>query len=134
MNWNHILGMYSPKNDMQTLVIEQEEWAHLSDPTLLSLYWEPTKDPEDFHHTFAMVLCQTQYHDCEYKSHRERLHSVGCNCAKTSTLSRHTFLTSSSRVPRFLQGHSDTVDGMAPLTFPTLPWMCIMIGTKSTSH
>ena len=42
LNWNHIPGMYSQKNYIRTLVIDQEEWARLSDPTLLARYWAPT--------------------------------------------------------------------------------------------
>ena len=59
LNWNHIPGMYSRNHYILTLVIEQEEWAHLSDPALLARYWEPTQEPDDFHRTFVLVLCRT---------------------------------------------------------------------------
>ena len=50
---------------MRTLIIEKEEWAHLSDPAALTRYWEPTQGSGDFHHTFALALCWTTFHDCE---------------------------------------------------------------------
>ena len=72
VNWNHIPGMYCQKHYMQTLVIKHEEWAHLSDPSLLAQYWEPTQEPGDFHRTFALVLCQTEYHNSEDRKHRNK--------------------------------------------------------------
>ena len=71
LNWNHIPGMYCWKHYIWTLVIEQKEWAHLSNPTLLAQYWEPTHEPKDFHCTFALVLCRTGYYNCEDKSWRK---------------------------------------------------------------
>ena len=71
LNWNHIPGMYCQKNYLCSLVIEQEEWDHLSDPIYLAHYWEPTQEPGDFHHTFALVLCQSKYSDCKDVSCRE---------------------------------------------------------------
>ena len=68
---NHIPGMYYQKNYLCSLVIEQEEWDHLSDPTYLAHYWEPTQEQGDFHRTFALVLCLSQYSDCEDESRRE---------------------------------------------------------------
>ena len=65
LNWNYIPGMYLRKYYMQTLIIEKEEWAHLSDPAALTCYWEPTQGSGDFHHTFALALCWTTFHDCE---------------------------------------------------------------------
>ena len=60
------------------LVVEKEEWAHLSDPASLTQYWEPTQVPEDFHQTFALILCQTAFHDCDDTSRRkEFMVSVG---------------------------------------------------------
>ena len=60
------------------LVIEKEEWAHLSDPASLTRYWEPMQVSEDFHQTFALVLCQTAFHNCEDTSRRkEFVVSVG---------------------------------------------------------
>ena len=53
------------------LVIEKEEWAHLSDPASLTRYWEPTQVSEDFHRTFALILCQTAFHNCEDASRRK---------------------------------------------------------------
>ena len=50
---------------MRKLVIEKEEWGHLSDPASLARYWEPTQAPGDFHCTFALAFCQTAFHDCE---------------------------------------------------------------------
>ena len=78
LNWNHIPGMYLRKYYLRTLVVEKEEWAHLSDPASLTQYWEPTQVPEDFHQTFALVLCWTAFHDCDDTSRRkEFMVSVG---------------------------------------------------------
>ena len=71
LNWNDIPGMYCRKHYIWTLAIDQEEWARLSDPAYLTRYWEPTQDPGDFHHTFALVLCQTKNSDCTDKTHRK---------------------------------------------------------------
>ena len=71
LNWNHIPGMYCRKNYLRSLVIKQEEWDHLSDPAYLAHYWEPTQEQGDFHRTFALVLCQSRYSDCEDESCRE---------------------------------------------------------------
>ena len=71
LNWNHIPVMYCQKNYLCSLVIKQEEWDHLSDPTYLAYYWEPTQEPGDFYHTFALVLWQSKYSDCKDVSHRE---------------------------------------------------------------
>ena len=78
LNWNHIPGMYLRKYYLRTLVIEREEWAHLSDPASLTRYWEPTQVSKDFHQTFALVLCQTAFHDCEdTRRRKEFVVSVG---------------------------------------------------------
>ena len=78
LNWNHIPGMYLRKYYLRTLVIEKEEWAHLSDLASLTRYWEPTQVSKDFHWTFALVLCQTAFHDYEDTSRRkEFVVSVG---------------------------------------------------------
>ena len=61
LNWNHIPGMYLRKYYLRTLVIEKEEWAHLSNPASLTRYSE----------TFALALCQTAFHDCEDTSRRK---------------------------------------------------------------
>ena len=53
------------------LVIEREEWAHLSNPASLTKYWELTQVPKDFHQTFALVLCQTAFHNCGNTSRRK---------------------------------------------------------------
>ena len=71
LNWNHIPGMYCHKSYLHSLVIEQEEWDCLSDPTHLAHYWEPTQEPGDFHRTFVLVLCQSKYSDCDKVSRRE---------------------------------------------------------------
>ena len=70
LNWNHIPRMYFRKYFFRTLVIEKEDWAHLSEPTSLTQYWEPSQGPEDFHWTFALALCRTVFHDCEDASQR----------------------------------------------------------------
>ena len=57
LNWNHIPRMYLQKYYLRTLVIEKEEWAHLSDPASLTHYWEPSQGSSDFHWTFALALC-----------------------------------------------------------------------------
>ena len=71
LNWNHIPRMYLRKYYLRMLVVEKEEWAHLSDPTSLTQYWEPTQVPKDFHRTFALILCQTVFHDCDDTSRRK---------------------------------------------------------------
>ena len=71
LNWNHIPGMYLRKYYLRTLVIEKEEWAHLSDPASLTRYWEPTQGSGDFHQTFALALCHTAFHDCEDTNRRK---------------------------------------------------------------
>ena len=70
VNWNHIPRMYLRKHFLHTIVIEKEEWAHLSEPASLTRYWEPSQAPDDFHRTFALVLCRTIFHDCEDASQR----------------------------------------------------------------
>ena len=64
VNWNNIPGLYNRKSYLRTLVIEKEEWDHLSDPAQLKHYWEPTQDPNDFHRTLGLALCWTPFHDC----------------------------------------------------------------------
>ena len=49
---------------MRSLVIEKEEWDHLSDPAQLEHYWEPSQEPNDFHWTLGLPLCWTTFHDC----------------------------------------------------------------------
>ena len=71
LSWNHIPGMYLRKYYLWTLIIEKEEWAHLSNPASLTCYWELTQGPDDFHRTFALALCQTAFHDCEDTSQRK---------------------------------------------------------------
>ena len=44
IDWNSIPGLYNRKSYLRTLVIEKEEWDHLSDPAQLKHYWEPTQD------------------------------------------------------------------------------------------
>ena len=66
LNWDHIPGMYLIKYYLRTLVIEKEELAHLSDPTSLTRYWEPTQVSNDFHWTFALILFQTAFHDSDF--------------------------------------------------------------------
>ena len=78
LNWNHIPGMYLRKYYLQTLIVEKEEWAHLSNPASLTQYWEPTQVPKDFHRTFALILCRTAFHNCDDTSRRkEFMVSVG---------------------------------------------------------
>ena len=70
LNWNHIPRMYFRKYFLRTVVIEKKEWAHLSEPASLTRYWELSQAPDDFHRTFALVLCWTPFHDCEDASWR----------------------------------------------------------------
>ena len=63
--------MYLRKYYLRTLVIEKEEWAHLSDPASLTWYWEPTQVSDDFNWTFALALCRTAFHDCEDTGRRK---------------------------------------------------------------
>ena len=64
VDWNSIPRLYNWKSYLRTLVIEKEEWDHLSDPTQLKHYWEPTQDSDDFHWTLGLALCWTPFHDC----------------------------------------------------------------------
>ena len=64
INWNSIPGLYNRKSYLRMLVIEKEEWDHLSDPAQLEHYWEPTQDSDDFHQTLGLALCWTPFHDC----------------------------------------------------------------------
>ena len=64
VDWNSIPGLYNRKSYFRMLVIAKEEWDHLSDPTQLKHYWEPTQDPDDFHWTLGLALCWTPFHDC----------------------------------------------------------------------
>ena len=64
IDWNSIPGLYNRKSYLRMLVIEKEDWDHLSDPAQLKHYWEPTEDPDDFHRTLGLVLCWTPFHDC----------------------------------------------------------------------
>ena len=52
LDWHHIPRMYFRKF-LHTIVIEKKEWDHLSKPTSLTWYWEPSQAPDDFHWTFA---------------------------------------------------------------------------------
>ena len=65
VEWNNIPRLYNRKFFLRTLVIEKEEWDHLSDPSQLERYWEPTQDSDDFHQTLALALCWTPFHDCK---------------------------------------------------------------------
>ena len=64
VDWNSIPGLYNRKSYLRMLVIEKEEWDHLSDPAQLKHYWEPTQDSDDFHRTLGLALCWTPFHDC----------------------------------------------------------------------
>ena len=59
--WNNIPRLYNWKFFLRTLVIEKEEWDHLSNPAQLEHYWELTQKSEDFHWTLALAL----FHNCE---------------------------------------------------------------------
>ena len=63
IDWDTIPGLYNRKQHLWTLVIEKKEWDHLSDPTQLTHFWEPTQNPDDFHRTLALALCWTPFHD-----------------------------------------------------------------------
>ena len=64
VDWNSIPRLYNRKSYLRTLVIEKKEWDHLSDPTQLQHYWEPTQDPDNFHRTLGLAFCWTPFHDC----------------------------------------------------------------------
>ena len=64
VDWNSIPRLYNQKSYLRMLVIEKEEWDHLSDSTQLKHYWEPTQDSDDFHRTLGLALCWTPFHDC----------------------------------------------------------------------
>ena len=77
VDWNSIPGLYNRKPYLRTLVIEKEEWDHLSDPTQLEHYWEPSQDSDDFHRTLGLALCWTPFHDCsEPRQKKEYVMSV----------------------------------------------------------
>ena len=77
IDWNSIPGLYNRKPYLRTLVIEKEEWDHLSDPAQLEHYWEPSQDPDDFHQTLGLALCWTPFHDCsEPRRKKEYVMSV----------------------------------------------------------
>ena len=98
LNWDHIPGMYLRKYYLRTLVIEKEEWAHLSDPASLTWYWEPTQVSDDFHRTFALALCRTAFHDCEDAGRRkEYVVSVGV----VRKLAQHTAIPFASATDEF---------------------------------
>ena len=63
IEWNSIPGLYNRKSFLRTLVIEKEEWDHLSDPAQLERYWEPTQNSDNFHWTLALALCWIPFHD-----------------------------------------------------------------------
>ena len=65
IEWNNIPRLYNWKGFLRSLVIEKEEWDHLSNPTLLECYWEPTQKSEDFHRMLALAFCWTPFHDCD---------------------------------------------------------------------
>ena len=71
VNWTHIPGMYCWKNYLHSLVMEQDEWDHLSDPAYLACYWEPTQEQGDFHWTFALAICQSHYSKCKDQSRED---------------------------------------------------------------
>ena len=77
IDWNSIPGLYNRKSYLRTLVIAKDEWDHLSDPTQLKHYWEPTEDPDDFHRTLGLALCWTLFmtarNPCKRKSTSCRL-------------------------------------------------------------
>ena len=64
IDWNSIPRLYNCKSYLRTLVIEKKEWDHLSDPTQLQHYWEPTQDLNNFHRTLGLAFCWTPFHDC----------------------------------------------------------------------
>ena len=64
IDWNSIPRLYNQKSYLRTLVIEKEEWDHLSDPAQHKHYWEPTQDSDNFRRTLGLALCQTPFHDC----------------------------------------------------------------------
>ena len=99
IDWNSIPGLYNWKSYLRTLVIEKEEWDHLSDPAQLKHYWEPTEDSDDFHRTLGLALCWTPFHDCSEPSAKERVRHVGCCHAKTGTAFRTTIYSSCSGAP-----------------------------------
>ena len=77
VDWNSIPGLYNRKPYLRTLVIEKEEWDHLSDPAQLEHYWEPSQDSDDFHQTLGLALCWTPFHDClEPRQKKEYVMSV----------------------------------------------------------
>ena len=77
IDWNSIPGLYNQKPYLRTLVIEKEEWDHLSDPAQLEHYWEPSQDPDDFHRTRGLALCWTPFDDClEPRRKKEYVMSV----------------------------------------------------------
>ena len=71
IEWNSIPRLYNQKSYLRTLVIEKGEWDHLSNPTQLEHYWEPTQDSDDFYWTLGLALCWTPFHDCSNTGRRK---------------------------------------------------------------
>ena len=71
VEWNSIPGLYNRKSYLRTLVIEKGEWDHLSDPTQIEHYWEPTQDSDNFHRTLGLALCWTLFHYCSNTRQRK---------------------------------------------------------------
>ena len=77
VHWNSIPRLHNRKPYLRTLVIEKEEWDHLSNPAQLEHYWEPSQDSNDFHRTLGLALCWTPFHDCsEPRRKKEYVMSV----------------------------------------------------------
>ena len=71
IEWNSIPRLYNWKSYLRTLIIQKGEWDHLSNPTLLEHYWEPTQNSDDFHCTLGLALCWTPFHDCSNTGQRK---------------------------------------------------------------
>ena len=119
LNWNHIRGMYLRKYYLRTLIIEKEEWAHLSNPTSLTHYWEPTQGSGDFHRTFAFALCRTAFHDCEDTSWRKEY------VVSVAVVQKLAWYMVIFQILRWLRSLSYSTTGLAPSGFPVVPW-CIL--------
>ena len=109
INWNTIPGLYNRKRHLRTLVIEKKEWDHLSDPTQLARFWEPTQNPEHFHWTLALALCWTPFHD---SPDAQRKNEYVMSITVVRKLSRHDGLPFLTTAEEFRDSANETTHSL----------------------
>ena len=105
IEWNNIPGLYNRKHHLRTLVIEKKEWDHLSNPTQLAHYWEPTQDSTDFHRTLALALCWVPFHDCQ-DTRRSKEYVISVTFVRK--LARHLGLPFTAAAAEFRENEDET--------------------------